>query len=253
MAGMTGEVRVRRSADRFVTSATGRETRHSFSFGDHYDPADTGHGLLLAHNDDRIAPGHGYPRHAHADVEILTWVLGGALRHEDSRGTGGLVTPGTLQRMGAGSGVEHAEWNDTATGAETHFVQMWVQPREPGLSPAYDHAEVPDGDHVVLASGLPRGTGPALDAVVGIAADAALHLLRPAASLPVALPDAPYLHVFVTRGRVLLEDAGVLETGDAVRLTGAGARRLEVAPDVAAAGAAAEVLAWEMWPPAGRR
>ncbi|WP_246456367.1 pirin family protein [Nocardioides mesophilus] len=121
-------LQVRRAGERFETVAPGIRTRHSFSFGRHYDPGNTAHALLVAHNDDRVRPGHGYPRHPHQDLEILTWVLSGALRHEDSQGTGGLVAPGTLQRLSAGSGIEHTEWNDAATGSEVRFVQMWVRP-----------------------------------------------------------------------------------------------------------------------------
>src|SRR3954447_555726 len=126
-------IEVRRSGDRFVTVAAGRTTRHSFSFDRHYDPANVELGFLVCHNDDLVAPGHGYPTHPHRDLEIVTWVLAGGLRHEDSTGEGGVVRPGLVQRLSAGRGVLHAEVTD---GPEpVRFVQMWVRPDEPGLVP----------------------------------------------------------------------------------------------------------------------
>jgi hypothetical protein len=128
---------VRRAADRFVTETAGIVSRHSFSFGAHYDPGNVGHALLVAHNDDVVAPGAGYDTHPHRDLEILTWVLDGGLRHEDSRGETGLVVPGLVQRLSAGDGVLHSERNDAATGASVRFVQMWLRPDEPGGEPSY--------------------------------------------------------------------------------------------------------------------
>lgn len=234
---MTTEVR--RAADRFTTEAEGRTTRHSFSFDRHYDPGNVGHALLVAHNDDLLAPGHGYDLHPHRDTEIVTWVLEGSLVHQDSRGHAGVLGPGLAQAMSAGSGVLHSERND-APGADrpTRFVQMWVRPDEPGLDPSYDQRDVTDalgsGDLVPLASGR-RGVA----AAVRVHADAALHVARLSSGGSVLLPDAPHLHVFVAAGSVDLEGAGRLGPADAVRLTGAGGQRVTAAAD-------AEVLVWEM-------
>ena len=236
-------VDVRRAADRFSTAADGILSRHSFSFGSHYDPGNVGHALLVAHNDDVIAPGSGYGTHPHRDLEILTWVLDGGLRHEDSRGTAGVVVPGVAQRLSAGRGVLHAERNDAATGPSVRFVQMWVLPDAPGAEPSYARLDVgtslDGGGLVTVASGMVRDREAAAMPIG--AGGAALHVARPAAGGTVVLPEAPHVHLFVARGAVDLEEAGRLDEGDAARLTDAGARRVVAGP------AGAEVLAWEMW------
>jgi quercetin 2,3-dioxygenase len=222
---------VRRSGDRFVTEAEGRVTRHSFSFDRHYDPSNVGLGFLVCHNEDLVLPGHGYPDHPHRDLEIVTWVLKGALLHRDGSGSATLVTPGTVQRLSAGSGVVHAEVND---GTEpVHFVQMWVRPAESGLTPSYLHrpAEVDDGWTTLAGSG---------DAVVPIAnPDASLHVARLGTHESVLLPDAPLLHLFVARGGVDVEGAGPLTTADALRASDDGGRRVVATED-------AELLLWAM-------
>lgn len=241
-------VEVWRAGGRFTTTADRLTSRHSFSFGTHYDPANVGHALLVAHNDDVVLPGGGYDTHPHQDLEIVTWVLEGALRHEDSRGHDGLVVPGLAQRLSAGSGVLHAERNDprSTAGRTVRFVQMWVLPDEPGGEPSYAQQDVGDalggGGFLTLASGLPRDRAEA--AVPIRQRNAALQVARPAAGRAVALPDAPYLHLFVARGTAHLEDAGTLGEGDAARLTAAGERR------VTAGDAGCELLVWEMY--AGR-
>ena len=230
-------VDVRRAGSRFTTEAPGITTRHSFSFGSHYDPANVGHAVLVAHNDDRVAPGHGYDLHPHADLEIVTWVLSGSLVHQDSAGHAHVVGPGQVQRLSAGAGVRHSERNDAPGAAEpTRFVQMWVLPDESGLPPSYALASVEPHGLTPLASGI---TG--LDAAVGIhTAGAALHVARLTPAEAVVLPDAPHLHVFVARGSVDLEGAGVLEEGDAARFTAEGAPRLT------GGSTPAEVLVWQL-------
>ncbi|MGN6576969.1 MAG: pirin family protein [Nocardioides sp.] len=227
---------VRRAADRFVTATDGIVSRHSFSFGAHYDPANIAHALLVAHNDDVVAPGGGYDTHPHRDLEILTWVLDGGLRHEDSHGHGGLVVPGLVQRLSAGSGVLHSERNDAATGASVRFVQMWLRPDEPGGDPSYaQHDAATDlatGELVPLAG---RGA-----AVPLRAAGALFHAARTGPDGTVTLPDAPSVHLFLARGSAEVEGAGRLDEGDAVRLEDAGPRRVVAGPD------GAELLVWSM-------
>ncbi len=227
---------VRRAGERFVTVAPGRTTRHSFSFDRHYDPANVEMGFLVCLNDDVVQPGSGYPDHPHRELEIVTWVLEGELRHEDSTGRGGTMTPGLLQRLCAGSGLVHSEVN--AGVDPVHFVQMWVRPGESGLPPTYDHAVVdPRGGWLTLASGIPAHRG---SAAVPISNDrAGLHGARLADQELVRLPEAPMLHLFVARGRAELEGTGELGPGDAVRLFAGGGQRLTAVGD-------AEVLAWEM-------
>jgi redox-sensitive bicupin YhaK (pirin superfamily) len=234
-------VDVRRAATRPSTSAHGLVSRHSFSFGPHYDPANVGHAVLVTHNHDDIRAGAGYPDHPHRDLEIVTWVLEGGLRHEDSDGHAGVVVPGLLQRLSAGSGVRHSEHHDPASGPVVRFVQMWVLPDEPGLTPSYAQRDVGavlhGGGLVPVASGRP---GLSVDAAVPVRnRDATLHVARLRGGAAVELPDAPYLHVFVARGSADLEAAGRLDEGDAARLTAAGGVRLT-------ASGRCEVLVWEM-------
>ena len=228
-------IEVRRAADRFTTEADGRTTRHSFSFDRHYDPANLGFGLLLAHNDDRLRPGHGYPAHPHRDVEIVTWVLDGALVHDDAEGHHGVIRPGSVQSLSAGHGVVHSEV--AAEDGPVRFVQVWLSPDEPGTAPRYCLADAGrlDGRLVPVASGIP---GVEAAAPVGNRRTA-LHVARLGAGKSVTLPEAPHLHVFAARGALELEGAGRLEEADAARLSDDGGRRL-TATD------AAEVLVWEM-------
>jgi quercetin 2,3-dioxygenase len=241
---------VRRAADRFSTRTDWLASRHSFSFGPHYDPWNTGHGLLLVNNDDVVRAGTGFDTHPHRDMEIVTWVLRGSLVHQDSTGHAGVIYPGLAQRMSAGTGILHSEKNDSwRLGPEhaehdepVHFVQMWVLPEEPGTTPGYEQREIDDelmrGGLVRVASGR---AGDAQDSAIRIGnRHAALHAARLDPGRGVTLPDAPYLHLFVPRGTADLEGAGALEEGDAVRFTGTGGNR------VTATGEGAEILVWEM-------
>jgi redox-sensitive bicupin YhaK (pirin superfamily) len=242
------QVDIRRAADRLSTRIDWLDSKHSFSFGSHYDPGNTHHGVLLVNNDDVVAPGTGFETHPHRDMEIVTWVLRGQLVHQDSQGHSGVIYPGLAQRMSAGTGILHSEKNDAwrLTGADAHsdpvhFVQMWVVPDETGISPGYEQLEIDDdllrGGLVPVASGMPQHDGAAAIRIKN--RYAALHGARLDAGESVTLPDAPYVHLFVPRGQVDLEGAGALAEGDAVRLTGVGGQRV-TARD------AAEILVWEM-------
>lgn len=229
---------IRRADDRFRTANEWLDSRHSFSFGPQYDPANVGFGFLLAHNDETVAPGTGFDTHPHQDLEIVTWVLRGALAHRDSQGNSGLVYPGLAQRMSAGSGIQHSEWNDG--GEPVHYIQMWVRPDRLDLPPSYEQAELDltTGELIPVVSGLAEH-----------AADTAIHLNQSAAGMSVArlapgqsieLPAAPYLHLFVASGTANLEGAGDLGTADAVRLTDSDGERVTAGPT------AGEILLWEM-------
>ncbi|HVM27928.1 MAG TPA: pirin family protein [Mycobacteriales bacterium] len=238
---------VRRADQRFSTRIDWLDSKHSFSFGRHYDPANTGHGLLLVNNDDVVRAGSGFETHPHRDMEIVTWVLGGSLVHQDSTGHSGVIYPGLAQRMSAGTGILHSEKNDSwRIGGErhdepVHFVQMWVVPDESGVQPGYEQLEVGDellrGGLVPVASGMPQHDGAAAIRIRN--RYAALHAARLEPGQSVQLPDAPFLHLFVPRGEVELEGAGALGAGDAVRFTATGGQRLTAA-------SSAEVLVWEM-------
>jgi redox-sensitive bicupin YhaK (pirin superfamily) len=247
-AAPTAEVDVRRASDRFATRISWLDSKHSFSFGHHWDPSNTHHGLLLVSNDDVVQPGSGFETHPHRDMEIVTWVLQGSLVHQDSEGNTGVIYPGLAQRMSAGTGILHSEKNDSwriDDGAvhdePVRFIQMWVVPDQSGIVPGYQQQEVADdalrSGLVTVASGMHEHAG---DAAIRIQnRHAALHAARLAPGDAVEVPDAPFVHLFVARGAVDLEGAGPLAEGDAVRLTGAGARRLSSSTD-------AEVLVWEM-------
>lgn len=244
----TPHVDIRPAATRFKTRIGWLDSQHSFSFSNHWDPDNTHHGLLLVSNDDTVAPGTGFETHPHRDMEIVTWVLGGSLVHQDSEGNHGVIYPGLAQRMSAGKGIRHSEKNDSwrAFGGDrhdtpVHFIQMWVLPDENGLRPGYEQTEIPEaalrGQLVTVASGMPKHDD--ATAIHIHQRDAALYAARLEPGQAVTVPDAPYVHVFVARGSVSLEGAGLLGEGDAVRMSGTGGQRLEAVE-------AAEVLIWEM-------
>ena len=227
---------LRRAADRPHTKISWLDSRHSFSFGNHWDPANTGHGLLLVNNDDRVAPGTGFSTHPHRDMEIVTWVLSGRLEHKDTLDNRGEIYPGLAQRMTAGTGIWHSEMNPSPT-EEVHFVQMWVVPDAESVDPGYQqldiNGELERGELVPIASGQGH------DAAISIRQrDAVLWGARLAAGATVQVPDAPNAHVFVARGAATLDGAGVLEEGDAARLAGAGTPTLTAGAD------GAELLIW---------
>jgi redox-sensitive bicupin YhaK (pirin superfamily) len=235
---MPATVDVRRAADRAVTTTPWLKSRHSFSFGDHYDPDNTHHGLLLVNNDDIVEPGTGFDTHPHRDMEIVTWVLSGELAHRDSAGNRGTIYPGLAQRMSAGRGILHSEKNDSRT-EPVHFVQMWVVPDEAGIDPSYQQheidSEVLGAGLVTIASGIPGNEA----AITLHNRNAALHATRLEPGASVDLPQAPYLHLFVARGRVNAAEIGDLEPGDAVRFTDADAPRVTASEP-------SELLIWEM-------
>jgi redox-sensitive bicupin YhaK (pirin superfamily) len=244
---LTPTVDVRRAADRFKSGFGWLDSKHSFSFGQHFDQRNTHHGLLLVNNDDIVDPGTGFETHPHQDMEIVTWVLDGSLVHQDSTGHNGVIYPGLAQRMSAGRGILHSEKNDSwRLGGATHrdpvhFVQMWVVPDESGITPGYEQLEIDDellkGGLVPVASGMDKHDGAAAIRIKN--RYAALHAARLQPGQTVELPEAPFLHLFVPRGAVDLEGAGPLVTGDAVRFTATGGQKVTALEP-------SEILVWEM-------
>ena len=239
-------VSVRRGADRHQTRIGWLHGRHSFDTG--IDPlgADTHHGVLVVSNHDTIAPRSGFDTHPHRNMEIVTWVLNGSLVHQDSEGHAGVIYPNLAQRMTAGTGIRHSERNDRPSGnadAEQplDLIQMWVVPDETGVDPGYEQLELNPSDVqgrlAVVASGMPRHHGQAAIRIRN--RYAALHVARLEPGESVAVPDAPFAHVYLARGRLDLEAEGQLEAGDAARLTAAGERRVTAVEP-------SEVLIWEM-------
>jgi quercetin 2,3-dioxygenase len=243
---VTDGVDLRRAADRHHTRLDWLDGRHSFDTGVRPFGRDTQHGVLVVNNHDTIAPSTGFDTHPHRNMEIVTWVLEGSLVHQDSTGHAGAIYPNLAQRMSAGRGIRHSERNDHA-GAHpdarrpVDLVQMWVAPDRAEIDPGYAQLELDpselEGALRVVASGRRAHRD---ETAIGISnAYAAFYVARLAPGRSVLVPDAPFVHIYLARGRAHLEDAGALDTGDAVRLTAAGQRRITATE-------AAEVLVWEM-------
>lgn len=240
----TPTIDIRRAADRFQTRAGWLNSAHSFSFGHHRDPRNTGHGLLLVNNDDVVQGGTGFETHPHRDMEIVTWVLDGELEHKDSEKNRGIIYPGLAQRMSAGRGILHSEMNNSGSD-DVHFVQMWVYPDTEAIDPGYEqldiNAQLDRGGLVPIASGKGH------DAAISIRQrNAVLWGGRLTAGERVSVPEDRHVHVFVPRGTAEIGQSrtaeigqsGTLATGDAARLTEAGDLDLVAGDD------GAEVLIW---------
>jgi redox-sensitive bicupin YhaK (pirin superfamily) len=228
---------IRPAESRMHTDIGWLDSRHSFSFGPHYDPTNVGHGLLLVSNDDRVRAGRGFSTHPHRDMEIVTWVVSGELEHADTLKNRGVIYPGLAQRMSAGRGIHHSEMNPS--GHDVHFVQMWVVPDTESIDPSYEqldiNAELAKGGLVAVASGRDE------HAAIRIRQrNAVLWAGRLQPGETVAVPEGRFGHVFVPAGSATLAGEHHLATGDAARLTDAGS------PTLAAGPAGAEVLVWQM-------
>lgn len=231
MTGSNPASRIQRADERFVTAVEGITTRHAFSFGQHYDPDNVGFGSLLAHNDESLLSGRGFDDHPHRDTEIVTWVLSGSLLHEDSTGESGIVYPGLVQRLSAGSGVVHAERNDAyrvdpaSPRVPVRFVQSWIRPDTPGVAPSYAQREIDSAS--LSADWVPVASGSERDAGVSIgAATSTLWITRLPVGVVRLLPEAEYVHLFVATGEIEAETVGVLGEGDTLRIAGSAALRL---------------------------
>lgn len=232
-------ITLRKSADRGFADHGWLQSRHSFSFADYHDPRHMGVGNLRVINDDRIAAGTGFGTHGHRDMEIVSYVLEGALAHKDSTGTDGVIRPGDVQRMSAGSGVRHSEFNHEPAGP-THFLQIWLLPSEPGIAPGYEQkhfdAAAKRGRLALVAS--PDGAAGS----VTVHADASIRagLVNGAERVEEQLDPARVGYVFVARG-ALSVNGQRLHTGDAARLDGETRLVLDAGHD-------AEVLVFDLAP-----
>jgi len=210
-------IRVRKAADRGHFDHGWLDTYHSFSFSRYHDPRHMGFRALRVINEDRIAPGQGFGTHGHRDMEIVTYVLEGALAHRDSLGSGGVLRPGELQRMTAGTGITHSEFN--ASEAEpVHLYQIWLLPERDGLKPSYEQRTFPDAERRnrlrLVAS--PDGA----DGSLTIRQDARLFLasLDEGREVTRELPPGRHAWLHVLRGDVVL-DGSPLAAGDGAALS----------------------------------
>lgn len=227
----------RRSAERGQADHGWLRSAHSFSFADYHDPAHMGFGALRVINDDRVAPGQGFGTHGHRDMEIVSYVLSGALEHRDSMGNGSIIRPGNVQRMSAGTGVRHSEYNPSPD-EPVHFLQIWIEPAERGIAPGYEEktlAEPAKRGRLALAAS-PDGA----DGSVTLHQDARLYVGlfdgEESAVHPLAAGRRAYVHV--ARGEVRVNGER-LDAGDAAKLTGE--PRVELS-----AGRGAEVLLFDL-------
>ena len=216
---------VRKSHERGHANHGWLDSYHTFSFAGYRDPRWMGFGPLRVINDDRIAPGAGFPTHSHSDMEIVTWVLAGALEHKDSLGNGGVIRPGEAQRMRAGHGIAHSEYN--ASGTEpVHLLQIWIEPDAYGLEPGYEQVAFAPGSLAGQLRLIASNDG--REGSVTIHQDAAIRAGRLAAGDRVTLALAPgrraWLHV--ATGRVTVRGYP-LEAGDAVAVVGETAVEIE--------------------------
>jgi redox-sensitive bicupin YhaK (pirin superfamily) len=196
-------ITVRPAADRGHTKLDWLDSWHSFSFGDYYDPANTQFRSLRVLNDDRVAPGGGFGMHPHRDFEIMSYVVSGALEHKDSLGTGSVLRAGEVQRITAGTGVLHSEFNPSAT-EPVHFLQIWLTPERRGLKPGYEQKAFPEADRRGRLQLVASHDG--RDGSVTIHQDADVHatLLQPGESVTHAVRPGRFVQVQVARGAVTL-------------------------------------------------
>lgn len=218
-------INIRKSAERGRASHGWLNSAHSFSFGDYFDINHQGHGNLLVLNDDTVEPGRGFGTHSHRDMEIISYVLEGELAHKDSMGTGtsnseatGIVRPGDVQRMSAGTGVEHSEFNNLQD-QTTHFLQIWIKPKFKGIRPSYEQkhfAQEQRRGQLALVASHSGANGS-----VSMNADAAIYagLFDGQESFTQPLDTARLTYVHLARGELLVNGQR-LSGGDGALLDG---------------------------------
>jgi redox-sensitive bicupin YhaK (pirin superfamily) len=228
---------IRKSDDRGLADHGWLRSFHSFSFADYHDPEHMGFGDLRVINEDRIQPGTGFGTHGHRDMEIISYVLEGALAHKDNMGNGSTIVPGDVQRMSAGKGVLHSEFNQAKDGV-THFLQIWIEPGVKGIAPSYEqkHFDAASKRGKLKLVGSPDGR----EGSVTIHQDAFLYagLLDGADRATHALKAGRRAYVHVARGRVTA-NGQALDTGDALKVADSAELVFEKAKD-------AEVLLFDL-------
>jgi quercetin 2,3-dioxygenase len=222
-------IRIRRSAERGHADHGWLDTYHTFSFADYHDPRYMGFRTLRVLNDDRVQPGSGFPTHAHQDMEIITYVLEGALEHKDSMGNGSIIRPGDVQRMSAGTGVTHSEYNPSRT-EPVHLLQIWILPERTGLRPSYEQRTFSEAERRGVLRLIASGNGRDGSVTIHQNADVYATLLEPRADAVHHLRPDGHAWLQVARGAVSL-DGHRLETGDGAAVSEESALRITaVAP-----------------------
>ncbi len=230
-------IALRKSQDRGHANHGWLDSHHTFSFAGYYDPKEMGFGTLRVINEDRVAPGMGFGTHPHKDMEIISYVLEGELAHKDSMGTGSVIRPGDVQKMSAGTGVSHSEFNPSPQ-KPVHFLQIWIEPNEHGVAPSYEQqnfsVEQKKGRLRLIAS--PDGA----EGSVKIHQDARVYaaVLDGSDAVTYALPAGRSAYVHIARGAVQLNGTP-LSTGDGAKISAEKELRLS-------GGEGAEVLLFDM-------
>ena len=230
-------LQTRKSQDRGPAELGWLSSRHSFSFGHYHDPAHMGFGPLRVINEDRVQPGMGSGTHGHQDMEIISYVLDGALEHKDSLGTGSVIRYGDVQRMSAGSGVQHSEFNHSRS-EQVHFLQIWIMPDRQGIAPSYEEKHFSAADkqgrlRLIASSDAREGSVPVHQ---DVSIHAAVLRADDRLSHPIAQGRLAYVHV--ARGALVVNGVA-LEAGDALKLVDEDEVRLEGGKD-------AEVLLFDL-------
>jgi len=230
-------IAVRRSGERGHANHGWLDTHHTFSFADYHDESHMGFRDLRVLNEDRVAPGRGFPTHSHRDMEILSWVLEGELEHQDNMGNGSVIRPGELQRMSAGTGVRHSERNPSAKDP-LHFLQIWILPDRDGLPPEYEQTAFPEADRVGRLREIASPDG--RDGSLTIHQDVRLYVADWARgeTITAEFASGRYGWIQAARGAVTVNGTRLAE-GDGAAISGE--RKLELA-----GGLGAEALVFDL-------
>ena len=228
---------IRPSNDRGVANFGWLDSRHTFSFGHYYDPKFMGFGPLRVINEDRVQPGQGFDTHGHSDMEIISYVLHGALEHKDSLGTGSIIQPGDVQRMTAGTGVRHSEFN-ASNSEDVHFLQIWILPEAKSLTPSYEQKHFAPAERQGQLRLVASRDGREGSITVHQDVDLYAALLADGDELTHSLAAGRKGWLQVARGSVAL-NGETLNAGDGAALDGAESLRIEGSGD-------AEILLFDM-------
>jgi redox-sensitive bicupin YhaK (pirin superfamily) len=212
LASLKSMVSVRPSAERGASQLDWLDSRHTFSFDRYYDPRHMGFRSLRVINEDHVAPGKGFPTHPHRDMEIVTYVLEGTLQHKDSMGNGSIIRPGEVQRMSAGTGITHSEYNPSGDEA-VHFLQIWILPEQRGIEPSYEQRDY--AERLAVGELLRVASGHGAAGAVVIHQDAELLAARMQKGARAGHALAPQRHAWIQAARGSFEMNGIkLEAGD---------------------------------------